>query len=317
MTWLCRDTPPPLTSTSRSLPPRSSCSNLTRNESDLQTKEKRCLGLGTAPSPQRRGSIASSPQASHQQPSPHPHPRTLLLREPQSCQGPGDSTSTHAGRDFSRFSRSSKVTRLAKLQGKRGSADRWVGVGGRAGRLTAAPPTCLPCPGDNSLANVSREVLQGDIVQRQVAQAAQLGKALWKPVGCRRRGLLGKLPGGFPRALAPLAPPPHRSTPPSPGLRGALVCHQEKLSLAAKHLCLERTLDPKQAEQNRLWLDKGTPPLTTPASYPSSTNSTTGTPRPSLDRSAFVSPPRKDEWGPHCAPFSPRLAHVTWTRDSH
>lgn len=81
---------------------------------------------------------------------------------PQLRQG---QTGTHAGRHFSRFSRSSNVTRFAKLWEK--------GEAGLSRRVAKSPvPRPLPMPGMNSLANIIGQALQGDVVQGQVAQVA-------------------------------------------------------------------------------------------------------------------------------------------------
>lgn len=89
-------------------------------------------------------------------------------------------TGTHAGRHFSRFSRSSKVTRFAKLR-----EEGEPGLSSGVAENPASPPPAMP--GTNSLANIIGQALQGDVVQGQVAQVAQLGEAFGEPGG-RSRG---------------------------------------------------------------------------------------------------------------------------------
>lgn len=155
---------PPLTSMSKSLPPRSNCSNLTRNESELQVRGSEQLARLEAPEPR---SVKEAP-------------RKQRGRDPAARGGPAN---THVGRDFSKLSRSSKVTRLAKLKRRKRAAQ--IGMQGGSQRRSISPGSSA---GENSLANVSREAGEGDVVQGQVDQTAQLREALGESAGEKRNG---------------------------------------------------------------------------------------------------------------------------------
>jgi hypothetical protein len=77
---------------------------------------------------------------------------------------------THAGRDLSRFSRSSRVTKLAKLK-------ETPGAKVEKGRPKPNPPQTHSLSG-HSLAHIPRQCLQGHVIQSQVSQAAQLREAI-------------------------------------------------------------------------------------------------------------------------------------------
>lgn len=184
-----------LTSTSRSLPPRSSCSSLTRNERDLQAVEKRqSVVLGEPP--------GSNPA----QPPPIPHRRALLQRD----------TRTHTLGESSAGSLGAPGSPgWPNCKGRHRCA--WVGGQLWISRSHQAFPASPPQHKD-SLANVCGEALQGDVVQGQMAQAAQLGEALREPAGsAERQGWATHTAGGCPGAWAPLDP----KGGPGPPLPGA------------------------------------------------------------------------------------------------